>query len=96
MMKPNPQHINFWRKAGFGVSIGHWSKLNRRLLVTGLSELRQKPTLAIFFDGVVGYLTFKVRLSREQIIGRLQRYFKHQYQLLLLEYNKLYLCFYFV
>ena len=81
--------IEYFRRAGFGVGMGRWTKVQRTLLVTGLAALKKNPMLAIYFGGIVGYLSHVVRVDRAYIIGRLQRYFQEQFNILEEEYKKL-------
>ena len=83
---PKTKEIEFFRRAGFGVGIGYWTKKNQKRLVAGLALLKQKPQIAIYFSGILGYLSFAVKLPKAQIKGRLRRYFANQFQLLEQEY----------
>ena len=87
--KQEVKDIEYFRRAGFGVGMGRWSKIKRTLLVTGLAALKKNPMLAIYFGGIVGYLSHVVRMDRTYIIGRLQRYFQEQFNILKQEYKKI-------
>ena len=81
-VKEETKTANFFRKAGFGVGMGYWSKKSKEKLVGALSQLTRNPKQAIYFGGLLGFLSFRTKLPQKNILARLRRYFLTQYTLL--------------